>query len=84
MKRIVICLLLAVSMAAHSQEKFIFTPQWTAQAQFAGYYVALEKGFYKQKKLGPHNLPGEGPQREEKTEEGEENKENEQNEEIQE
>jgi NitT/TauT family transport system substrate-binding protein len=35
-------------MAAHSQEKFIFTPQWTAQAQFAGYYVALEKGFYKQ------------------------------------
>jgi len=29
------------------QEKFIFTPQWTAQAQFAGYYVALEKGFYK-------------------------------------
>lgn len=44
----------------------------------------LEKGFYKQKKLGPHNLPGEGPQREEKTEEGEENKENEQNEEIQE
>jgi NitT/TauT family transport system substrate-binding protein len=29
-------------------QKFIFTPQWTAQAQFAGYYVAQEKGFYKQ------------------------------------
>ena len=29
-------------------EKFIFTPQWTAHAQFAGYYVAQEKGFYKQ------------------------------------
>ena len=28
--------------------KFIFTPQWTAQAQFAGYYVAYEKGFYRQ------------------------------------
>ena len=28
--------------------KFIFTPQWTAQAQFAGYYVAQERGFYRQ------------------------------------
>ena len=26
----------------------MFTPQWTAQAQFAGYYVAKEKGFYKE------------------------------------
>ena len=34
----------ALSMA---QEKIVFTPQWTAQAQFAGYYVAKEKGFYK-------------------------------------
>jgi len=29
-------------------EKFIFTTAWTAQAQFAGYYVAKEKGFYKE------------------------------------
>lgn len=29
-----------------AQEKFVFTPQWTAQAQFAGYYVAQEMGFY--------------------------------------
>ena len=29
-------------------QKFVFTPQWTAQAQFAGYYVALEKGFYRE------------------------------------
>ena len=29
-----------------SRAQFIFTPQWTAQAQFAGYYVAKEKGFY--------------------------------------
>ena len=28
-------------------EKFVFTTSWTAQAQFAGYYVAKEKGFYK-------------------------------------
>jgi NitT/TauT family transport system substrate-binding protein len=26
----------------------VFTPQWTPQAQFAGYYVAQEKGFYKE------------------------------------
>lgn len=30
------------------QERFVFTPQWTAQAQFAGYYVAKEKGFYRE------------------------------------
>ena len=41
-------LLLLVCMNAQGQEKFIFTPQWTAQAQFAGYYVAQEKGFYKE------------------------------------
>lgn len=27
-------------------QKITFTPQWTPQSQFAGYYVALEKGFY--------------------------------------
>ena len=26
----------------------MFTPQWTAQAQFAGYYVAEVKGFYRE------------------------------------
>ena len=29
-----------------AQDKLVFTPQWTAQAQFAGYYVAQEMGFY--------------------------------------
>ena len=29
-----------------AKDRLVFTPQWTAQAQFAGYYVALEKGFY--------------------------------------
>lgn len=28
--------------------KLVFTPTWVSQAQFAGYYVALEKGFYKE------------------------------------
>ena len=43
----IVVLVLAVSQKVQGQEKFIFTPQWTAQAQFAGYYVAQEKGFYK-------------------------------------
>jgi len=29
-------------------EKFIFTTAWTAQSQFAGYYVAKEIGFYEE------------------------------------
>ena len=32
--------------AQETGERFVFTPQSTAQAQFAGYYVALEQGFY--------------------------------------
>ncbi|MCR5352492.1 MAG: ABC transporter substrate-binding protein [Bacteroidales bacterium] len=35
-------------LALGAQETFVFTPQWTAQAQFAGYYVAQEMGFYKE------------------------------------
>ncbi|MBP5628833.1 MAG: ABC transporter substrate-binding protein [Bacteroidaceae bacterium] len=34
--------------APQKLQKMVFTPQWTAQAQFAGYYVAKEKGFYRQ------------------------------------
>ena len=30
------------------EDAIVFTPQWTAQAQFAGYYVAQENGFYKE------------------------------------
>jgi len=33
---------------AKAQTKLVFTPQWSAQAQFTGYYVALSKGFYKE------------------------------------
>ncbi len=40
---------LLLSTAALAQgDSFVFTPQWTAQAQFAGYYVAQEKGFYRE------------------------------------
>ncbi len=49
MKRFIFSVLLLsaiVSLASTAQEYMVFTPQWTAQAQFAGYYVAKEKGFY--------------------------------------
>ena len=36
------------AFAAGAQERFVFTPQWTPQAQFAGYYVAQDMGFYKE------------------------------------
>ena len=36
---------LLVLLCAGAQERFVFTPQWTPQAQFAGYYVAQELGF---------------------------------------
>lgn len=32
-------------------QKITFMPQWTAQAQFIGYYVAKDKGFYEQEGL---------------------------------
>ena len=48
MKRYLLFSLLTIAcFAAVGQERFVFTPQWTAQAQFAGYYVAQEMGFYK-------------------------------------
>jgi NitT/TauT family transport system substrate-binding protein len=39
-----------------------FVPQWIPQAQFAGYYVALEKGFYEKNGLEANILRG-GPER---------------------
>ena len=47
MRKKVIVIMMLVAIAAQAQKRFVFMPQWTAQAQFAGYYVALEKGFYK-------------------------------------
>ena len=52
MKRGIRLLMILVALCAFSNSKaqnatFVFTPQWTAQAQFAGYYVAEAKGFYR-------------------------------------
>ena len=41
-----LALVLSAQTAAAQDETIVFTPQWTAQAQFAGYYVAEAKGFY--------------------------------------
>ena len=54
MKQTLYIFFLCVAMIATTQkvaaqdDVLVFTPQWTAQAQFAGYYVAEAKGFYRQ------------------------------------
>lgn len=49
------CLLTVVFFFAYldasAQEVITFMPQWTPQTQFAGYYVAMAKGFYAQEGL---------------------------------
>ena len=46
---LLILVTLATAQQASAQdESIVFTPQWTAQAQFAGYYVAEAKGFYQE------------------------------------
>jgi NitT/TauT family transport system substrate-binding protein len=41
------CLMLAAFMPSFAQQ-ITFTPQWTPQSQCAGYYAALELGFYRE------------------------------------
>ncbi len=51
MKQIVylfVALMGMVQTAKAQDETIVFTPQWTAQAQFTGYYVAEAKGFYRE------------------------------------
>lgn len=46
---ILLAVMIAMSHAVTAQdETIVFTPQWTAQAQFAGYYVAEAMGFYRE------------------------------------
>lgn len=40
-----------LASASMSAQKVTFTPQWVPQAQFAGYYVAYELGFYEDEGL---------------------------------
>ncbi|MBQ0016467.1 MAG: ABC transporter substrate-binding protein [Bacteroidales bacterium] len=48
-----VLLLIAAMVLSQSvwSQKVVFVPQFTAQSQFAGYYVALQKGFYKDEGL---------------------------------
>ena len=51
MKRAIYLLLIGVMLSqtvVAQDNTIVFTPQWTAQAQFAGYYVAEVKGFYRE------------------------------------
>ena len=41
-------LTLLVLTGSAQNDVLVFTPQWTAQAQFAGYYVAEAKGFFRE------------------------------------
>lgn len=45
------CLLMLLPQLVWASEPFVFTTAWTAQAEFAGYYVAKEKGFYRESGL---------------------------------
>jgi NitT/TauT family transport system substrate-binding protein len=48
MKKMTMVLLLLLWAVTASSERLVFTTAWTAQAQFAGYYVALEKGYFRE------------------------------------
>ena len=43
-----VALLFCGVSVANAQQKLVFTPQWTAQAQFVGFYVASNMGYYKE------------------------------------
>ena len=51
---------LATASAANAAEKVTLQLKWVTQAQFAGYYVAKDKGFYKEAGLDVSIKPG-GP-----------------------
>ena len=51
---------LTAATAAGAQEKVTLQLKWVTQAQFAGYYVAKDKGFYKEAGLDVTVKPG-GP-----------------------
>ena len=45
---LIVGLVASCSSVLAEEATIVFTPQWTAQAQFAGYYVAQAKGFYRE------------------------------------
>ena len=53
-------LALLTATAAYATDEVRLQLQWVTQAQFAGYYVALDKGYYDEEDLDVSILPG-GP-----------------------
>ena len=51
---------LVIATAAQAADDVKLQLQWVTQAQFAGYYVALDKGYYSDEGLNVTILPG-GP-----------------------
>ena len=64
MKKTIFALLATTALlaagAAHAADKVTLQLKWVTQAQFAGYYVAKDKGFYKDAGLDVTIKPG-GP-----------------------
>lgn len=50
-KRLLLTLLLLCACLPGRAKKIIFTPQYYPQSQFAGFYIAKEKGFYEEEGL---------------------------------
>ena len=48
MKRLLLHILILFLINVVDAQQIVFTPQWLPQSQFAGYYVAMEKGFYEE------------------------------------
>lgn len=46
MKRSLLAAILACIFLRMTAQQITFVPQWTPQSQFAGFYAAVEKGFY--------------------------------------
>ncbi|WP_135449092.1 ABC transporter substrate-binding protein [Tabrizicola caldifontis] len=60
MKRLITAAFLAAAASGASAEDVKLQLKWVTQAQFAGYYVAKDKGFYEEEGLNVTILPG-GP-----------------------
>src|SRR5512136_1934729 len=56
------CFTVGARVGAAASTTVSFIPQWQPQAQFAGFYVAYEKGFYREEGLDVKILRG-GPDR---------------------
>lgn len=47
-KLLILIFVLLANFANGQTGRIVFSPQWLPQAQFAGYYVALDQGFYRE------------------------------------